>query len=120
MVTKFTSGPIPVSFVTPHYRSEGQGPGPFSHIYRQRRVMDFLMSGGANSDFVRNDDGRLFDHQRLDPDGPLLDTAGLGKAMEDWPKFAALGAIGPDLFFFLQDYANPAIPCDEIMLGLSL
>jgi len=40
--------------------------------------------------------------------------------MQDWEKFTAVGAIGPDLFFWLQDYNNPDIKCDEIMLAMSL
>src|SRR5579859_1987960 len=94
-------------------------PGPFTHIYTQRRVADFL-NGGVTGDFVRTVDGALLAEQQLDPDGALLDPGTLGQAMTDWPKFAALGAIGPDIFFFLQDYADPHIPCDEIMLGMSL
>ncbi len=94
-------------------------PGPFGHIYSQRRVAD-LLRDGATAEFLRATDGALEPQQQLVPDGALLDPARLAQAMDAWPKFAALGAIGPDLFFFLQDYADPRIPCDEIMLGLSL
>ena len=94
-------------------------PGPFTHIYAQRRVAD-LLGDGVTGDFVRPADGDLLSPQRLDPDGTPLDPRLLAQAMADWPKFAALGAIGPDIFFFLQDYADPRIPCDEIMFGLSL
>src|SRR6266550_3044224 len=94
-------------------------PGPFTHIYAQRRVAD-LLAGGLTANFVRPSDGELLASQHFDLAGPALDPGSLGQAMADWPKFAALGAIGPDIFFFLQDYADPRIPCDEIMLGLSL
>jgi hypothetical protein len=94
-------------------------PGPFTHIYTQRRVQD-LLADGVTADFVRPADGGLLAARRLDPDGAMLDAQELGRAMSDWPKFAALGAVGPDIFFFLQDYADPRIPCDEIMLGMSL
>ncbi len=94
-------------------------PGPFTHIYTQRRVADLLQHGVTDS-FVRPDDDPLPEGRALDPDGLLLDPLTLQQAMADWPKFAALGAIGPDLCFFLQDYADPRIPCDEIMLALSL
>ena len=98
-------------------------PGPFTHIYTERRLADFLTqdatAGGVNASFVRDVDGNLI--SGLDP-GMLhgLTPAEAARLMQDWPKFAALGAIGPDFFFFLQDYANPAIPCDEIMFALSL
>lgn len=100
-------------------------PGPFTHIYTQRRVADFLSqaadAGGVSAAFVRQGDGNLLDPQRLDPavlNG--LTPAECAKVMHDWPKFAAVGATGPDLFFFLQDYAQPQIPSDELMLALSL
>jgi len=96
-------------------------PGPFSHIYTARRVADLLASGGVNDGFTRPADGALGEGQALDPD--LLAEFGPDRcaaAMNAWPKFAALGAIGPDLFFFLQDYKQPEVPCDEIMLAMSV
>lgn len=98
-------------------------PGPFTHIYTERRVADFLAqgvdNGGVSDSFVRKSDGNLLN--QLDP-GMLggLSPAVASKRMHDWPKFAALGAVGPDFFFFLQDYAQPEIPCDELMLAMSL
>jgi hypothetical protein len=98
-------------------------PGPFTHIYTQRRLADFLLmaagEGGVNDSFVRGVDGDLL--RPLDP-GMLggLSPSMAAQAMRDWPKFAALGAVGPDLFFFLQDYAQPQIPSDELMLAMSL
>lgn len=100
-------------------------PGPFTHIYAQRQVAEFLATaaadGGSTGDFIRARDGKLRGEQALDP-GRLagLGPADCGGLMQAWPKFAALGAIGPDLFFFLQDYAQPAVPCDELMLAMSL
>jgi Zinc dependent phospholipase C len=98
-------------------------PGPFTHIYTQRRLVDMLSTaaaeGGVNDSFVREVDGPLF--RPLDP-GMLggLSPSTAAQAMQNWPKFAALGAVGPDLFFFLQDYAQPQIPSDELMLAMSL
>lgn len=40
--------------------------------------------------------------------------------MDGWPKFAAVGAIGPDLFFWLMDFHDPRFPGDEVMLAFSL
>jgi hypothetical protein len=98
-------------------------PGPFTHIYTERRLAEFLAkdanAGGVTDGFVRKVDGDL-----LQPlDSTML--AGLtpsqsAQRMQAWPKFAALGAVGPDLFFFLQDYAQPQIPSDELMLAMSL
>ena len=98
-------------------------PGPFSHIYAQRLLADLISKapgeGGVNGSFVREVDGSLF--HPLDPEmlGGLSPSVA-AQVMQDWPKFAALGAIGPDLFFFLEDYAQPQIPSDELMLALSL
>jgi hypothetical protein len=96
-------------------------PGPFTHIYTAHRVADFLKSAQANDDFVRKEDGGLLDDQQLIKD--LVAQLGRQRCadiMNKWPKFTAVGAVGPDLFFFLQDYHNPAIPGDEIMLAMSL
>lgn len=96
-------------------------PGPFTHFYTARRVADFLMSSEVIDDFIRRDDGRLLGEQQLAKE--LLAQFGRMQsagAMNKWPKFAAVGAIGPDLFFWLQDYNSIAIPCDEIMLAMSL
>jgi len=96
-------------------------PGPFTHIYTARRVADFLASNAVTPDFIRPADDVLAALQKLSPE--LVAELGAGACaakMQAWPKFTALGANGPDLFFFLQDYNNIAIPCDEIMLAMSL
>jgi hypothetical protein len=97
-------------------------PGPFTHIYTARRVADFLgQKTGVTDEFLSAGDGKLLDEQKLLPE--LLAQLGpttCADAMNTWEKFAAVGAIGPDLFFFLQDYNKPDIPCDEIMLAMSL
>src|SRR5262249_50946666 len=36
------------------------------------------------------------------------DTGELGKLLEQFPNYASLGAIGPDLFFFLPDFRDEA------------
>jgi hypothetical protein len=102
-------------------------PGPFTHIYAARRVAAFLSEkteGGdfrVTDDFIRADDGDLLDDQRLDPAlRAQFGARACAEFMNKWPKFTAVGAIGPDLFFWLQDYNNIAIPSDEIMLAMSL
>ena len=96
-------------------------PGPFTHIYTARRVADLLAGGGVTDGFTRPADGVLGEDQALDP-GLLAEfgPARCAEIMNAWPKFTALGAIGPDLFFFLQDYKQPEVPCDEIMLAMSI
>lgn len=96
-------------------------PGPFTHIFTARRVADFLASDAVTRDFIRTGDDPLAPFQTLVPDLVAdLGTAACAQKMQTWPKFTALGANGPDLFFFLQDYNNIAIPCDEIMLAMSI
>ena len=85
-------------------------PGHFTHIYTARRVADHLLTGEF-------------------PDWPLpipelshFTPNACGQAMKAWEKFTAIGAIGPDLFYFSQDYnSNPVGPfSDELMLALKV
>ena len=87
-------------------------PGHFTHIYTARRVSDLLLSRdfedwpdlGAGGDAVSG-----------------YSPAFCGQVMRDWEKFTAVGAIGPDLFFFSQDWSNDLLGprSDMIMLALS-
>jgi|GEM_PF-870777 len=86
-------------------------PGPFTHIYAARRVADFLTHERT---FVRPQDGPVAPGQTL---LPAADAKRLGELMQKWPKYAALGSQGPDLFFFLMDFQQ--LPGDEIMLALA-
>ncbi|MBC7592356.1 MAG: zinc dependent phospholipase C family protein [Kineosporiaceae bacterium] len=97
-------------------------PGPFTHIYTARRVSEFLGDPDrVTNDFIRPEDDPLGDTQALlDELLKDMDPRVCGEKMQAWPKFTALGANGPDLFFFLQDYNVTAIPSDEIMLAMSL
>jgi len=97
-------------------------PGPFTHIYAARRVADLLRSPDLTENFVRRSDGDFFDDdQKLLPELiKLLGKKRCSRAMDAWPKFTAVGAIGPDLFFWLMDFHQPAVPGDEIMLAFSL
>ncbi len=88
-------------------------PGHFTHIYTARRVQELLSSEtftdwpdlGAGGDAVAG-----------------LDPKTCGDYMFKWQKFTAIGAIGPDLFFFSQDWNNPALEphSDDIMLALAI
>jgi hypothetical protein len=84
-------------------------PGHFTHIYTARRVSDYLLTGHF-------------------PDWPGIgdklkgrDPVTCGKAMRDWEKFTAIGAIGPDLFYFCQDWSNDILGplSDKLFLAFS-
>ena len=88
-------------------------PGHFTHIYTARRVAELLASGefedwpdlGGGGDAVTAYDPRY-----------------CGELMQKWPKFTSVGAIGPDLFFFSQDWSNDILGprSDEIMLAMAV
>jgi hypothetical protein len=97
-------------------------PGHFTHIYTQRQVAAWL----ANQDSFNADD--VNDARRkniLTLTGGFLDIdpKRASEIMTAWPTFAAVGAIGPDLFFFSQDYSSGplaefAYQDDLIMLAM--
>jgi hypothetical protein len=84
-------------------------PAHFTHIFATRRVADYLLTGTV--DEWPTSDGPL-------PYGPHY----CGTVMQKWEKYAATGAIGPDLFYFSQDYgSDPLAPLsDSIMLSLAV
>src|SRR6476469_9648453 len=88
-------------------------PGHFTHIYTARRVADLLASGQF-TDWPEPLDGsiRAFG---------LYSPKFCGEVMQEWEKFTAIGAIGPDLFYFSQDYNSDLIGphSDQIMLALA-
>jgi hypothetical protein len=43
---------------------------------------------------------------RIDPNWTGLDIKQVGDLLQEYRNFASLGAIGPDLFFFLPDFRN--------------
>jgi hypothetical protein len=88
-------------------------PGHFTHIYTARRVADLLASG------------KFTDWPDLGTAGAAVahyDPATCGRLMKKWEKFTAIGAIGPDLFFFSQDWSNDVLGpiSDDIMLALAV
>ncbi|MDQ1727539.1 MAG: hypothetical protein QOK14_1584 [Frankiaceae bacterium] len=87
-------------------------PGHFTHIYTARRVADLLA------------DGNFTDWPDLGGGGGAVgsyDPQTCGEVMRKWEKFTALGAIGPDIFFFSQDWSNDVIGphSDRVMLALA-
>ena len=95
-------------------------PGHFTHIYTARRVADWL---AGQEVFNPSDQG--------DNVFPLagslsgIDPAEAARVMKEWPRFTATGAIGPDLFFFCQDYgsgplAKSPYEDDALMLAMAI
>ncbi len=84
-------------------------PGHFTHIYTARRVADHLLTGQF-PDWPQTGDA-LRGH----------DPVKCGTVMQTWEKFTHIGAIGPDLFYFSQDWNNAILGplSDEIMLALA-
>jgi hypothetical protein len=88
-------------------------PGHFTHIYTARRVADLLASGTFTDWPDLGDGGNAVTH---------FDPVTCGELMRKWEKFTAIGAIGPDLFFFSQDWSNDILGprSDDIMLALAV
>ncbi len=90
-------------------------PGHFTHIYTARRVADLLADPQTTS---------------FDLAGTSLGAAAGGRSpsecadlMKKWERFTAVGAVGPDLFFFCQDYSSgplAAAPFQDDVLMLAL
>ncbi|HEY2358959.1 MAG TPA: hypothetical protein VGH86_16015 [Phenylobacterium sp.] len=85
-------------------------PAHFTHIYTARLIADHLMTGEF-------------------PDWPQTDGAlngrdpvRCGEVMKKWEKFTAVGAVGPDIFYFNQDWNNDVLGplSDEIMLAFAV
>ena len=80
-------------------------PGHFTHIYTQRRVAAWLAEQSSfNPDDVSNGEGPPA--EQLTGGFLGIDAKRASEVMTSWPTFAAVGAIGPDLFFFCQDYSS--------------
>ncbi len=73
-------------------------PGHFTHIYTARRVADLLADPDTTSFDVAG--------SSLETVADGLTPQDCGEVMKRWERFTALGAVGPDLFFFCQDYSS--------------
>jgi hypothetical protein len=94
-------------------------PGHFTHIYAARRVADWL----AQQQSFNADDNLDEGGQPLTGGLDGLDLPRAAKVMTDWPKYTNLGAIGPDIFFFCQDYGSgplAAAPYEDDVLMLAM
>lgn len=96
-------------------------PAHFTHIYTARRVADYLASGNVPDWTGSAAQGNPIFTGTVGKYGPQY----CGAVMKRWEKFTATGAIGPDLFYFSQDYASKVLgtvvpPSDKIMLALAV
>src|SRR5262249_39388214 len=73
-------------------------PGPYIHVSSMRHTANRLAADGYSPR----------QSMRINPAWTGEDPVELGKLMQQYPNFAALGAIGPDLFFFLPDFRDQA------------
>src|SRR5947209_20426960 len=71
-------------------------PGPHIHISVMRHAAGSLADGPYSP--LRS--------ERINPGWIGASTTDLGRIMRDNPNFAAVGAMGPDLFFFLPDFRD--------------
>lgn len=90
-------------------------PGHFTHMYTARRVADLLADPHTTS---------------FDQAGTALGAVADGRSpaecariMREWERFTAIGAVGPDLFFFCQDYSSGPLavaPYQDDLLMLAM
>src|SRR5438128_9263357 len=73
-------------------------PGPYIHISSMKQTAARFSQSRRPYRPARS--------ARIDPAWTGASTSDLGQLMEAHPNFASLGAIGPDLFFFLPDFRN--------------
>ncbi|WP_194904437.1 zinc dependent phospholipase C family protein [Catenulispora rubra] len=98
-------------------------PGHFTHVYTARRLADWLEKQDR---FNPNDsDQTVPGLGALTGGNSGLTPQRCGELMKKWPKYTNVGAIGPDLFFFCQDYsgapfAESPYACDTLMLAMAV
>src|SRR5450759_3053834 len=96
-------------------------PGHFTHIYEARRVADWLAEQTSFNADDSPDEGWTPLNGGLDG----LNVERAAQVMADWPKYTDLGAIGPDIFFFCQDYSSGPLAAapfedDTLMLAMAI
>lgn len=84
-------------------------PGPYIHMSSMWHAAEQFRQGGY----------KPVASERINPDWTGDDVADLGAIMEENPNFAALGAVGPDLFFFLPDFRDMGgVPTASVLVGV--
>ena len=88
-------------------------PGPYIHISSMKHIAAALAQSREPYTPPRSPGKR----PRIDPTWTGSNTSDLGNFMLNAPNFASLGAIGPDLFFFLPDFRNyRGIPTSTVLV----
>lgn len=75
-------------------------PGPLIHMSNARHTARLLREMGYRPAV------RKRGQDTINPAWKGEDPTHLGQFMTDHPNFAAIGAVGPDLFFFVPDFRN--------------
>lgn len=84
-------------------------PGPYIHISSMRHTGARFARG-----YRPRESGRI-----PQPNAPGVDPAELARLLREHPNFAALGAIGPDLFFFLPDFRDQGgVQLSSVLVGV--
>ncbi len=84
-------------------------PGPYVHISSMWHTAERFEAGNY----------RPVPSPRVDPTFPGAPVTELARLMRENPNFAAVGAVGPDLFFFLPDFRNyHGIPVASVLIGV--
>ena len=84
-------------------------PGPYVHISSMWHTAEQFEAGDYQP--VASD--------HISPDWAGADVAELSRLMRENPNFAATGAVGPDLFFFLPDFRDvKGVPVASVLIGV--
>jgi hypothetical protein len=95
-------------------------PGHFTHVYTARRLAEWL---GEQDQFNPLDAGEQIPAILGGLQG--LTPKRCSEVMTTWPIYTNIGAIGPDLFFFCQDYGSGPLAAfefedDLLMLAMAV
>lgn len=85
-------------------------PGHFTHVYTARRVAGWL---AEQDTFNPLDDAADAHDEQLFGGLNGLSPQRCSELMKKWPIYTNIGAIGPDLFFFCQDYSSGPLAAFE-------
>lgn len=95
-------------------------PGHFTHVYTARRLAEWLGEQDRFNPLDAGDNVPPVDGGRFG-----LGAQRCSEVMTKWPIYTNIGAIGPDLFFFCQDYGSGPLAefefeDDLLMLAMSV
>jgi hypothetical protein len=84
-------------------------PGPYVHISSMWHTAEQFEAG----------DYQPVGSDHITPAWAGADVGELSRLMRENPNFAAIGAVGPDLFFFLPDFRDVAgVPVASVLTGI--